>query len=351
MSVSASIYGVLCVALTGPPSLPPLPGSYESAPAEEPSEPPAQAPVESPTAPTESPQVGESPLAPTKPDDVPPPVDEAPPPASPTRPAALTGAAAAVEPPPFAVELPSEFEQKPPAAASPKATPKSARPDPAGVVLDVPAEEPKRALPGDPSPDVASDVSGADGPIDPAFENVVAVRTAVERSVAPPLTFKGERSPPERGATFVFGYRTFAISDALSRRQTWHVGSLELTPLRRYARFNLITEVGWEGGEAAQRDDRADFMLMQKVGVGAQYPHWLTPLVEFQAGIGAARIEMFERNDLALLYSLGVDGGAQWAVTKRIYLMALVGWIRPHFAVSGDLVYYDRVTFKVGVGF
>ncbi|TPV94145.1 MAG: hypothetical protein B7733_16885 [Myxococcales bacterium FL481] len=251
--------------------------------------------------------------------------------------------------PASSVALPGEYEQQV-AASSPAVSP-GGRSDPAGVVLDLPDQEPTPSLPGDPVGDHGRSVEGVDGPIDPAFENVVGVRTAVERKAAPPLTYRGERTPPERGAIFAVGYRTFAIHDALARRQTWHVASLELTPLRRYARLNLVTEVGWEGGEAAQRGDRADFLLMQKVGVGAQYPHWITPLIEFQAGMGAARIEVFERNDLAVLYSLGLDAGAQWAVTKRLYAIALVGWLRPHFARAGDVLYYDRATFKVGVGF
>ncbi|MEE9384231.1 MAG: hypothetical protein V3V08_12570 [Nannocystaceae bacterium] len=227
----------------------------------------------------------------------------------------------------------------------------SVRPDPAGIVLATPDAPPTLALPGDPVPDRNAAVPQADGPQDPEFENVVSVRTAVERSVSPPITFKGERAPPNESAAFIFGYRSFAISDALARRQTWHIASVELTPLRRYVRLNLITEVGWEGGEAAQVDDRADLSIMQKVGLGVQYPNWLTPLAEFQAGIGAARVEIFERNDLARLHSFGVDVGAQWAVTRRIYVHASVGWLRPYFTVKTDVVYYDRATFKLGVGF
>lgn len=344
--------------LWAPPTLPPLPGSYEGAPAEEPA-----APTPEPSEPSDSdatldaakpsnPASESVPAEPSAPRPQPKPGRASPGGASPA-PTSETSAtddpAAVVPPPDFSVELPPEFEQRNEAPDRPPPT--ETRPDPAGVVLGLPADEPTAALPGDPVPDRGADVDGVDGPIDPAFENVVSVRTAVERTAEPPLTYKGERPPPERGATFVFGYRSFAIADALARRQTWHVASIELTPLRRYARLNLITEAGWEGGEAAQRDDRADFMLMQKVGFGAQYPHWLTPLVEFQAGMGIARIEMFERNDLATMYSLGIDAGAQWAVTKRLYLVALVGWLRPHYANKGDVVYYDRGTFKLGIGF
>jgi hypothetical protein len=73
--------------------------------------------------------------------------------------------------------------------------------------------------------------------------------------------------------------------------------------------------------------------------------------VEFQAGVGGARVELFQRNDVAFLYTLGLDAGAQFAVTKWMYIHAVVGWIRPTFRWPNRSASYDRVTFKVGVGF
>lgn len=178
-----------------------------------------------------------------------------------------------------------------------------------------------------------------------------SVRTAIERKQPPELTFRGQPLPPKRSAAFVLGYRQFAIADRLGRDQTWHLASVEVTPLRRYARLNLITEIGFEGGEAARSDDRADVMLVQKFGLGAQYPHWVTPLIEFQGGVGLARVELFERNDLVFVYTLGLDGGAQWAVTRWLFLHASIGWLRPTFQWPDRSLYYDRMTFKVGVGF
>lgn len=160
-------------------------------------------------------------------------------------------------------------------------------------------------------------------------------------------------APPrlKRSAAFVFGYRIFQTSDAFDRAQSWHVGSLEVTPVRRWVRLNLITEVGAEGGAAARRGDRADLFMMQKAGLGAQAPGWITPFIEFQGGAGVARVELFDRNDLLLLWTLGLDAGAQWAVTKWMWVHAAIGWIRPTFQRPERAVYHDSFTFKLGVGF
>ena len=178
----------------------------------------------------------------------------------------------------------------------------------------------------------------------------VVVRQA-QAEPDPTPRFRRPGDPPTRSATFVLGYRSFALADALGRRQSWHFGSLEVTPLRRYFRLNLLTEIGVEGGEAARAGDRADFMLMQKLGLGVQYPHWVTPFIEGQGGIGMTRVELFERNDLALTWSAGIDAGAQWAVTRWMFLHAAVGWVHPVIAMPAGTVHFDRVTFKVGVGF
>jgi hypothetical protein len=113
-----------------------------------------------------------------------------------------------------------------------------------------------------------------------------------------------------------------------------------------------VTEVGVEGGAAARAGDKADFMLAEKFGLGLQYPHWVTPFAEFQTGIGLARVELFERNDLVFLYTLGVDAGAQWAVTKWLYLHAALGWLRPAMKWPGAAsLDWNRLTFKLGIGF
>ncbi len=176
-------------------------------------------------------------------------------------------------------------------------------------------------------------------------------RTAHRMRSATVLEAPAARVPPRRSAAFVFGYRIFQTHDAFARAQSWHVGSLEVTPVRRWVRFNLITEVGAEGGAAARDGDRADLFMMQKAGLGIQYPHWLSPFVEFQGGAGAARVELFDRNDLLLIWSLGVDAGAQWAVTRWMWIHAAVGWIRPTFQRPERAVYHDSFTFKIGVGF
>jgi hypothetical protein len=183
------------------------------------------------------------------------------------------------------------------------------------------------------------------------FEDQVAIRTAAERTPPPELQFKGVPRPPRRSAAFVLGYRQFTITDRLAREQHWHFGTIDVSPLRRFARMTLSTEIGVESGEAARGGDLADVMIQQKLGLGAQVPGFVTPFIEVIGGVGAARVELFERNDLVFTWSVGVDAGAQWAVTRWLYLHAAVGWIRPTLQWPGLTAYYDRATFKVGVGF
>ena len=160
-------------------------------------------------------------------------------------------------------------------------------------------------------------------------KEATVVRTAVPDTAAP--TYKRLREKPRRTASFAFGYRTFAIHDALGRHQSWHVGSVEVSPLRRWVRLDLITEIGGEGGAAARDGDKADLIFVQKAGLGVQYPGWLTPFIEFQGGVGGARVELFDRNDLLLVYTLGIDAGAQWAATRWLFIHAAIGWLHPTF--------------------
>lgn len=182
-------------------------------------------------------------------------------------------------------------------------------------------------------------------------DTTVIVRTATLAAEPERITFRRRPTPPKKTAAFIFGYRHFQIQDALLRRQSWHMASLELTPLRRYVRLNFMTEFGWEGGEAARNHDRADFMVLEKTGIGVQYPMWVTPFIEFQGGAGVTRVEIFEHNELVFTYTLGLDVGAQWAVTQWLFLHAALGWIRPTLRHPSGSVHYDRVAFKVGFGF
>ncbi|MBL4688106.1 MAG: hypothetical protein JKY37_26185 [Nannocystaceae bacterium] len=204
------------------------------------------------------------------------------------------------------------------------------------------------------APDSASLRSPGDRPPvaakKPGYGDQVVIRRARPQPDPVPRFRRGPNAP-ERSATVVVGYRNFTILDALGRRQAWHMGSVEFTPFRRYFRLNFLTEAGVEGGEAARGGDRADFMVLQKLGVGLQYPHWVTPFIEGQGGVGVMRIEVFERNELALTWSVGVDVGAQWAVTQWLSLHAAVGWIHPVIRAEAVTVEFNRVAFKVGVGF
>ncbi len=243
------------------------------------------------------------------------------------------------------VDLPREFQDPAMLAATIEAEPDKP------VVVVAPDEPPVVGLVGDPRPDRGAVVQGATGPGVLEYETLTAVRTAEPAQPSAKLTFQRGMPPPAKSAMLVIGYRQFAIRDGLDRDQTWHLVGLEIAPVRRYVRFTLHTEVGVEGGEAATDGDRADLMVLQKVGLGVQYPYWVTPFIEVQAGVGAARIELFERNDLAAIYTVGLDAGVQWALLKHLYFVGSVGWIRPYFAATGRTVYSDQATFRVGIGF
>ena len=310
---------VMALAFAGPPKLPPLPTR-------------GMRTVEKPA---EQPQ--------PKPKPKPKPLPE---PASPPK------------PPPEQKAAPKKTAAPRAEPKAPAIAPKASKPKPKAPAGQPPAKDGEfEPLPAASPEELAALNAPPPEPSKPAAkrkadaEDVTVVRTATEESGEKRLTFRRRPHPPKRSAAFIFGYRQFQLSDALGRQQSWHFASIEVTPVRRYVRLNLLTEIGLEGGEAARNGDRADVMLLQKAGLGAQYPHWVTPFVEFQAGIGGARVELFERNDLLLVYTLGIDAGAQWAVTRWLFVHAAIGWIRPVLRRPDGPVRYDRFTFKVGLGF
>lgn len=211
--------------------------------------------------------------------------------------------------------------------------------------LPVPATPQKVA----PAPLLPGDRPGSEHPTISTQD--VRVRDAVPDEIV----YQPRGPAPKQTSFLMLSYRSFAIRDHLQRDQSWHVVGLEISPMRRYLRLSLVTEVGLEGGQAAANGDRGDFFVMEKVGIGVQYPHWVTPFIEFQGGAGVGRIEMYERNDLGIFWSMGLDVGAQWSVARRLRLMAAAGWLRPTIMHTGgkgkDAVYFHRGTFKVGLGF
>lgn len=354
----SALWLVLAVGVAGPPKLPPLPGRRMTPP---PPEEPAKIPVDEPSPAPD----GQTPPAASDPGHA----------SSGTSPAAggssdapatspKSAAHGPPRPPPGA--LPQAKPAPRPPARAPKTGPQGT-PKGAGIVsplelagaadLDAWADDDRRAAapltraetPDDPTPRAPGDRPvRAPAPMHAGSE--VVVRHATPEPDPTPRFRRGP-TPPRRTATVVLAYRSYAIADALGRRQAWHLGAVEVTPFRRYFRLNLITEGGVEGGEAARAGDRADFQLQQKVAVGLQYPHWVTPFAEFHGGIGFARVEVFERNEIMMLWSMGLDAGVQWRVTKWMALHAAVGWVHPVFNNDGLAIAYDRVAFKVGFGF
>lgn len=206
---------------------------------------------------------------------------------------------------------------------------------------------PQKVVP-EPAPMLPGDQPGPDRP------TVVSEDVRVRDAVPDELVYEPRGPAPKSTAFLMLSYRNYATLDHLARNQSWHVVGLELAPVRNFFRLSLITEAGFEGGEAAV-NDRGDFFVMEKLGLGVQYPHWVTPFVELQGGVGVGRVEKYQRNDLGVFWSMGLDVGAQWSVARRLRLMAAAGWIRPSIMAWGakpnDSLYFHRGTFKVGVGF
>jgi len=328
---------LLVLALYGPPKLPPMGGRSVPAPIEPaPIEPAPAEDAAADEAPAEAPA---SPQADTK---VPTPPPTPPPTPSPGPEVLANGPSSPTLATP---KLPAR-PASPTRPAAPMIKP-TARVDAAPLRL-VSADEVTRWDREDAAPRPTT-VSMPSAP--PKSTDATVVRTATPEPDETRPRFRRPPHPPDRSATVVLGYRYFRIKDGLGRPQDWHVASIEVTPLRRYVRVNLVTELGVEGGEAARSGDRADLFIMERLGLGMQYPHVVTPFVEFQGGVGAARVELFGRNDIALLYGLGLDVGAQWAVGRWLFVHAAVGWIRPTFVWQGRTSSYDRVAFKLGLGF
>jgi hypothetical protein len=329
---------LIAMLVLGPPKLPPLPGRAMPAPVEE--------------------HASEAPAAPppveAKRD---PGVPAAPPPSAPS-----TASRAPARPPssaPSSSIAGAIFPGAKPPPAPPPAAAGSAKPGTASSLVRGESSAPAlRLVSGDEvagwdSGDRKARAAAPKGAAAPTHEtrDTTVRRTAMPNTSDDRLTFRRAPHPPRRSAAFVLGYRYFRIQDSLGRAQDWHLASLEVTPMRRYVRLNLITEFGIEGGPAARAGDRADILLMERLGLGAQLPGVVTPFIEFQGGIGGARVELFGRNDLAMLYALGLDVGAQWAVTRWMYVHAAIGWIRPTFVWPNRTSSFDRVAFKLGIGF
>ncbi len=326
-----------CLLVLGPPKLPPLPGRSMPAPPETvaPSEPAPSEPAPREPAPRE-------------------PATQTPVPPPPPAPTTARGPAK-----PSAIAAPLFPGEKPPTPPPPPPPPATMPAVKTGAATSATgAAAPLRLV----STDEVAGWDAADRrakafapkstsvPEEPRSDMTLR-RTASAEKPDDRLTFRRGPAPPRRSAAFVLGYRFFRVEDPLGRAQDWHLASLEVSPLRRWVRLNLITEFGVEGGPAARAGDRADMLLMERLGLGMQYPGVVTPFFEFQGGVGGARVELFGRNDLALLYALGVDAGAQWAVTRWMYLHAAIGWIRPTFVWPERRSAFDRVAFKVGIGF
>jgi hypothetical protein len=332
---------VLVLVLVGPPKLPPIGGRSVPAPVE-------QAPVEAEPV-EQAPPADVVPDAPAQ--SVPPPPPAAapktPPPAPPPPAAGPEVLANGPSSPGITTPKLPSGPASPTRPSAPMIKP-TARVDAAPLRL-VSADEVSRW--DREAQSAAPTTIATPSPAKTTTDDTTVMRTAAPEEDDSRPRFRRPPHPPDRSAAVVLGYRFFRIKDALGRPQDWHVASIEVTPLRRYVRVNLITELGVEGGPAARSGDRADLLLMERLGLGMQYPGVVTPFVEFQGGIGGARIELFGRNDIALLYALGLDVGAQWAVGRWLYVHAAVGWIRPTFVWQGRTSSHDRVAFKLGLGF
>lgn len=319
--------GPLLVALsvwTGPPKLPPVPGERVVPPPVEPE-------------PEPEPEADPEPAA-----DAPGEASEDPDEAEPELSEGTTAAD------PVLANGPSAFDE--PKLARPKGQGAKARPlakasaDEINQLRSEPAEGTAN------SDDSAEPVTRSVRPGDQPRESAPMRREAYVDDTAR-LLADSPRRPPRRTSAFAFGYRIFGIRDAYERPQAWHVVSIEVSPLRRWVRLDFITEVGWEGGPAARDGDRADLLLMEKAGLGVQYPHWVSPFLEFQGGAGMARIELFDRSDIVFVYALGLDAGARWAVTRWMSLGASIGWLRPVIRRPEYTVYHDTFTAKLSIGF
>ncbi len=353
---------LLLALVLGPPKLPPLPG--RAMPAPPPSEAAPREPAPSPPsepAPSEPSEPAPSEPAPSEPSE--------PAPSEPNESGASPSDTVAPAPSRATQSAPPAPPSKPPPSAptagppdAPPPGPELAADGPAGLQPTAPRRLPKAGAEAAPLRLVSREevetwrredqlVAPQPRRTSPRTPTKAIVRTATPSVDEARPQYRRPPHPPQRSAAFVVGYRYFGIRDRLGRPQDWHLASLEVTPLRRYVRVNLLTEFGIEGGRAAARGDRADLLLMERLGLGMQYPHVVTPMLEFQGGIGGARVELFGRNDLALLYTLGLDLGAQFAVAPWMWVHASLGWIRPTFVWQQKVASYDRVAFKLGVGF
>jgi hypothetical protein len=146
-----------------------------------------------------------------------------------------------------------------------------------------------------------------------------------------------------RGPSFVLGYRYLGLYDWLVTSHG-HALSSEIYPLARrvsWLRLGLGMDIilrSWPGHD--------DLLLRAYGTLGVQLPRRISPFVAFNAGGGVFGGRTFGQPKWHGLYSLGVDGGSSFRITRTFTSELLVGY---YYWVFGGMGYHS-FTFRVALG-
>jgi hypothetical protein len=159
---------------------------------------------------------------------------------------------------------------------------------------------------------------------------------------------------------FKLTYSRFTAHRLGGLDQPFNVPALTFYVLSSKLRVGATTRLGLD---ASGTSSSSDWFLDEVVSVGVQLTGLIdrvVPFVDFNAGFGFRMYATFNNSLPSFTWSFGVQAGAEIYLTRRLYLSAALGWIRPVVSVktaASDLeperildVYSDTFIFTVGFG-
>jgi hypothetical protein len=128
---------------------------------------------------------------------------------------------------------------------------------------------------------------------------------------------------------FKLTYSRFTARRIGGQGQPFNVPALAFYFISSWLRLGLTTRFGLED---ASGNGSRDWFIEEAATLGLQAPGWLPhllPFVEFSAGLGMRLFKTFNNSQFTSTWSYGLNFGTEIYLTRRFYLTAAIGWIRP----------------------
>lgn len=118
----------------------------------------------------------------------------------------------------------------------------------------------------------------------------------------------------------------------------------------RLLRFGIGLAGAGEHHEQVERWIQHQWGLELLLSAGLQIPWRVTPYVEFQGSIGFMHLNLYNRDDFQLAYSMGVLAGAELFIVARWTVGVAVGWRRTVARFGDVTLYADSFYLQVSLG-